>query len=560
LRFAQFADCPYGRGPIHEILDGKLSSSTYGQTNSNQDKTIPLVLRSSCERNEHRIALKDDTRSMSYAEVYETVRRLCGGFHRIGLTRGKTAFVMLDNHVDYLLNWFGLSFIGAVEVPANTAYRGSWLAHVVADSGAELAVVENHYYDRLVAIADQVPALKKVVIRGPQLSPIDARWEHLSFELLLASPPEDPIDVKSWEPTSILYTSGTTGVSKGVLIPHALAYADAHPEYTLGSLPGDTLMGTQPLFHGGGHWSAYNALIVGATAYIMPKFHATNFWEIANRQGCTFAPLVGAMASFLYRQPPRAADREHRIRRIRMTPVMPEVDDFKRRFGVDVGSGYGLTEGGNPICAPVGKAVPGGCGWLRPDYEAQLVDENDYEVLPGQPGELLLRPKLPWTTMLGYQGLPEKSTEIWRNLWLHTGDLMTQDADGQYFFVDRLKDAIRRRGENVSSYELEREINSHPMIQESAVVGVASEHTEQEIKAVVLLRQGMALSAPDLIAYLEPRLPNFMLPRYVEFVDDLPRTPTERVRKQVLRDRPNPAGTWDRLAQSGRESTPESGN
>lgn len=520
----------------------------------NHDKTVPLVLQLTCERNAGRVALKDSHQTLTYSELYAKAGRLKAGFSRLGVGRSENVLVMLDNHVDYALNWFGLNFAGAVEVPVNTAYRGTFLAHVAADSGAELAVIESHYYDMLASVKDQVPTLKRVVIRGSTPERLESRWEHISFEGLFAAEPEESVDVKPWDPAAILYTSGTTGVSKGVIVPHALAYSDAHPEYTIGARQGDTVLVAMPLFHGGAHWMVYNALIVGATAYIVPKFHATNFWEIAREHGCTFTWLIGAMANFLYRQPPHSSDRDHPMKRVLMVPVIPEVEDFTRRFGVQVGNCYGLTEGGNPILGVMGKAVPNGCGWIRPDYEARLVDESDYDVPLGSVGELLLRPKLPWTTMLGYHGLPQKTNDVWRNLWLHTGDLMTQDPAGQFFFIDRLKDAIRRRGENVSSYEVEREINTHPNIMDCAVFGVESEHSEQEIKVAVVLKTGLILSPADLIAYLEPRLPHFMMPRYIEFVDDLPRTPNQKVQKQALRERWLTTQTWDRMAQHGSEA------
>jgi crotonobetaine/carnitine-CoA ligase len=344
----------------------------------------------------------------------------------------------------------------------------------------------------------------------------------------------------------ILYTSGTTGPSKGVRVTHAHAYGySTVPDHIVA---GDVALCDLPLFHIGGQWAMlYKAFIVGAASVVLPRFSAGAYWENVRTYGCTTTMMLGAVANFLYNQPRRPDDAEHPMRRAFIVPVIAQLADFQERFGItEVASGFGMTEASTIMSAPRGTVVPGRCGWPREDFEVQLVDEHDLEVPAGQVGELVVRAREPWSLMDGYHGMPAATVSAWRNQWLHTGDAMRRESDGQYVFVDRMKDAVRRRGENVSSFEVEKEINAHPAVLESAVVAVASDATEDEIRACVVLREGQAVSAEGLLAFLDERLPRFMVPRYVDFLDALPKTPTEKVQKKVLRDRGLSPTTYDR--------------
>jgi carnitine-CoA ligase len=229
--------------------------------------------------------------------------------------------------------------------------------------------------------------------------------------------------------------------------------------------------------------------------------------------------------------------------------VIEGLDAFKERFGIErISSGYGSTEASTVTFAPGGLAVPGQCGFVRDDYELRLVDENDMDVAPGQMGEAIVRPREPWCSTLGYFNAPEATAKSWRNLWFHTGDLLRLADSGQYVFCDRNNDAIRRRGENISSFEVEREIDAHAAVLESAVIKAPSDHGDDEVKACVVLREGSTVSFAELVVHLERRLPAFMVPRYYELVEALPRTPTEKVQKAKLRDDALNARTWDRNA------------
>ena len=510
---------------------------------------IVAVMERALEAGPERPAVRDTERALSYGALVDEALRLGGGFAGRGIAEGEFVLLMLDNHLDYVSCWVGLAMTGRVEVPVNTAYLGQILAHVVANSGARMIVIEAAYLPRLAEVADRLPALEWVVVRGalPDPAPtLPAHWRLLPFAELPAAP-ATPASLKPWDLIGILYTSGTTGVSKGVRVTHAHAYGYATPLLYGPVRDDEVTLTTLPLFHIGGQWAGvYKAFIGGASAVVLPRFGATSFWDDVRRYRATYTLLLGAMANFLYRQPPLPSDREHTLKRITMVPVMAQLDDFCQRFGIEqVATGYGLTEGSTIIRAPMGHAGPGHCGWLRPDFEARLVDEHDIEVADGEVGELIVRTRDPWAVMDGYHGMPEATLKAWRNQWLHTGDAFRRDDQGRYWFLDRLKDAVRRRGENVSSFEVETGINEHPAVLESAVIAIPSADTEDEIKACVVLRPGQQLDAPALQAFLDQRLPYFMVPRYIEFMDQLPKTPTEKIQKQRLRERGLTPSTWD---------------
>ncbi|MGY6534160.1 MAG: AMP-binding protein [Pararhodobacter sp.] len=429
----------------------------------------------------------------------------------------------------------------------NTAYLGAILVHVINNCAARVMVIEAGYLPRIADIADQLKVLVDIVVRGPMPEiELPARFRLHAFDSLPGA--AHPVaDVAPWEIMGIMYTSGTTGLSKGVRVSHAHAYGYSAPEIYGACSPDDTALVVLPMFHIGGQWKGvYNALIAGASAVILPRFHASRFWQDVRDYGCTYTLVLGVMGEFLYRQPPEPADRDHRLKRIAMVPVINDLAAFKARFGIEtVNSAYGSTEASVVILTPPDGAEPGRIGWLRPDFEARLVDEHDMDVPFGSAGELLLRAREPWVMLEGYHDMPEATVGAFRNLWFHTGDTMRQDERGMFIFVDRSKDAIRRRGENVSSFEVEREIMAHPAVEECAVVAAPSDATEDDIRACIVLKPGATLDCADLIAFLRPRLPYFMLPRYVDLMPELPRTPTEKVRKQKLRQMPLATSTWD---------------
>jgi crotonobetaine/carnitine-CoA ligase len=288
-------------------------------------------------------------------------------------------------------------------------------------------------------------------------------------------------------------------------------------------------------------------MIAECTAILTGTFSLTEFWNDVRKYKATVSFLLGAMANFLYRQPPRPDDADNTMDRIIVVPLLPEVEDFKKRFGVRVSTTYGGTEQNCPMRSSFDLANNRTCGRpLLDRYEVRIVDENDEEVPPNVPGEMCVRTKNPWDMTLGYWNHPDWTVKSWRNLWYHTGDMLMRDEEGNYYFVDRTKDAIRRRGENISSMEVEQEIVKHPAVLECAVIPAQSEHTEQEVMAIVVPKQGMTVDPVELIRFLEPRMAYFMIPRYVDTIEALPKTPTGKIQKFPLRERGLTPTTWDR--------------
>jgi crotonobetaine/carnitine-CoA ligase len=483
----------------------------------------------------------------SYAEAHERSLRIAGGLRSLGVRSGDRVLLMLDNSADAALAWFATALTRVAEVPVNTAYKGSFLSHVVNDCGAAVAIVEQAYCARFAAVATELQHLRTVVVRGGDGAELAGTGlAVVPFAQLGEAAAASPGIVGPGDLLAISYTSGTTGRSKGVRVPHAQAFTYSHWDETLLG-PGTTTLVTLPMFHLSGQWfGLYQGLITGARCVIRPRFSPSSFWPEIRQYGVTYTLLLGAMAQMLLARPEEPDDADNPLDIACLVPLPPDIELFRRRFGVELATVFAMTETGCPIKAPPGTVVPGGAGRLRPGYQAKVVDPDDNEVAPGVVGELVVRPDVPWTVMQGYHNLPEQTLQTFRNLWLHTGDAFSRDKDGEFFFRDRIKDALRRRGENISSFEVESVVNSHPAIAESAVVAVPSELTEDDLKVVVVLQPGASLDPAELIAYLAPRMPYFTGPRYVQVVDELPKTPTQKVQKAVLRDAGLSGGTWDR--------------
>jgi carnitine-CoA ligase len=516
------------------------------------DRTIQKVLDRNAEAWGDKVALRDGDHAVSHAELARGADRRGSALRQLGIDWQEPFLLMLDNHLDHVLTWLGATYHGRVQVQVNTAYRGNLLTHVINNAGASTIVIEDGYCDRLALIADTIPKLSRVIVRGGSGDALPhGRFEMLRFEdVMVDGPgggPEQPVE--PWDVYGIVYTSGTTGPSKGVVIPHGQPYSYTSPDYFQLADHDDVVLISLPQFHIGGQWAGVMAaLLVGGTGVLVDHFSVSGFWDTIQRDGITFACIVSTMADFLYRQPPRPDDADNPLRKVLMAPVIREADDFKRRFGVEITVGLGQTEASCPIVARYGESRPGGSGWIRPDFDLAIVDEHDAPVPRGQAGEMVVRPHEPWSVMLRYHEMPDATQEKFRNLWMHTGDVVREGEDGHIFFVDRNNDAIRRRGENISSFEVEAETRSHPQVMEVAVIGLPSENYESDIKACVRLVPDATLRHEELLAYLKPRLPYFMVPRYIEFVDEFVKTPTQRIAKQALREAGITEATWDARA------------
>ena len=513
-----------------------------------------------------------EERSWTYRDLDRMSNRIANGLATRGVARGETVLVMLPDCIEFIAAWCGLAKLGAVQVPINTHLRGNGLSHVVGDSRARTMIVHARFLDRIADVGSG--SVESLIVLGEASSEESGGWPdalarvaHSPFSALLAAPDTSVTDgPAATDLVAVLYTSGTTGPSKGVMISHVQAYEYARSVVELLELvPDDVYYAPLPLFHIAGQWGvAYAACLAGAQVVLARPFSASAYWPDVRRHRATATFLLGAMANFLFQQPEAGDDADNPLERALVVPLLPEIEAFKRRFGCLVSTTWGATEFNVPTRSTFHLANNRTCGRVAEDrYEVRIVDELDREVPPGVPGEAVVRPREPWLTMAGYWGRPDWTAAAWRNLWLHTGDMLMRDEEGNLYFVDRTKDAIRRRGENVSSMEVEQEIVAHPDVVECAVIPVASEHTEQEVMAVVVPRPDAVLDPVALIEFLVPRMAYFMIPRYVEVTDALPKTRTGKIRKYTLRERGLTPGTWDREAAgmgSGRvRRMPEAG-
>jgi crotonobetaine/carnitine-CoA ligase len=497
--------------------------------------------------------LVSEDASVSYREIDQLANRLANGLARLGVKRGETVLLMLNNSIDFIGLWCALGKLGAIEVPINCSYKGQLLARVMTDSRARLVIADAEYLPRFAELAAELTAIETIVVHDAERAePPLERARLVPFrEILSEDDAFSAVTLAPWDPAAIMYTSGTTGPSKGVIVSHGHAY-----EYARGVVDmleigrHDVYYAPLPLFHIAGQWAViYAAAIAGATAVLPNAFSVSQFWPTVRRHSATCSFLLGAMANLLYRQPPAPEDARNSLERVLIVPLIPEVEAFKERFGCRVSTTWGGTEMNCPTRSGFTLANNRTCGRVDERlYEVRIVDENDNELPVGVPGEAVVRPKIPWIVMAGYWNRPDWTVAAWRNLWLHSGDMLMKDAEGNLYFVDRTKDAIRRRGENISSMEVEQEINAHPDVLECAVIPVASAETEQEVMAVVVPKPGRRVAPEALIAFLEPRMAYFMVPRYLEFATELPKTPTGKIQKFGLRERGLTSATWDRVA------------
>ena len=495
-------------------------------------------------------ALFEDGTSWTHAELLALTRATAAGLQARGVQQGDAVLCWLPNGPDVVRTWFAINYLGAVYVPINTAYRGKVLSHVVENSGARLAVADGRLVERLAG-CDSVGELEAVAVvgEGPAEVPGLELFDAAALERAGAAPAPPAWPVEPWDTQAILYTSGTTGPSKGVLSSYVQCHEMFGPD-TMREIIGaeDRFLINMPMFHVGGASILFAMLIHGGSVAVVERFSTERFWPQIRATECTMVFLLGVMASFIEGRAAGPEDAANPLTKVFMVPLVEDLEGFRRRFGVDVVSIYNMTELSAPIISGWNPTVPGSCGRVREGMEVRLVDEHDREVPVGEVGEITIRNEMPWALNHGYNRMPEATAEAWRNGWFHTGDAARRDAEGNYFFVDRLKDTIRRRGENISSAEVEAELLAHPAVHEAAAVAVAADLVEDEVLAVVTLEPGAALDPAELVEFLRPRCAHHMIPRYVRVVEQLPKTPTEKVRKAELRDAGVTAGTWDREA------------
>jgi crotonobetaine/carnitine-CoA ligase len=496
-------------------------------------------------------------RELTYAQMREATARTAAGLHALGVRQDDTVVVWMPNGLDCLRVWFAINWLGATYVPINTAYRGRLLEHVLDNAGAALVVAHASLVDRLADI-DTAQVRTLVVFGGEPGEPGAIGTLSVLPATVLdtagADAPPPPRPIEPWDLQSIVYTSGTTGPSKGVMSSYAHLHAMSGREGFPMLRDDDRYLVNLPLFHVGGTIPVMGMLSRGGSVSMVESFSTEQFWPQIRETGTTVVLLLGVMAAFVAKRPPEPGDRDHPLRTVIIVPLAEDAGPFAARFGVAVYTLYNMTEISTPLVSGLDPAKSGSCGQPREGVSLRLVDAHDIEVPRGAVGELVVRTDAPWALNSGYFRNAEATAAAWRNGWFHTGDAFRVDDEGTYFFVDRMKDAIRRRGENISSFEVEAEVVAHPAVAEAAVVPVPSELSEDEVLCVVALAPGARLEPQALIEFLRPRLAHFMLPRYVRVVASLPKTPTQKVQKHVLRSAGITPDTWDREAAGIRVS------
>jgi len=514
-------------------------------------RTLPALLSTRTARNPQSPLFSDRNTVLTSADATLIAARRAGTLAAHGIKRGDHVALLCGNRVEFIEILLGCGWLGAVVVPINTASRGFQLAHILRNSGARLLIAEAALLDSVNALdADDLRLEKVWLIDEPVPGALAPAWPTTPLPPLGDAIPAAPLT--DGDPFAILYTSGTSGVSKGVVCPHAQFYWwGRNTGGNLGVVEGDILYTCLPLFHTNALNTFFQALILDAMQVVDRRFSASKFFDALADTGATVTYLLGAMVPILLGRPASLKERKHKVR-VALSPGVPGNFhlEFSKRSGITLIDGFGSTETNSVIGGDVSAHRAGFMGRLATGFEARVVDANDMPVPDGEPGELILRANEPFAFASGYHGMPDKTVEAWRNLWFHTGDRVTRDENGYFRFVDRLKDAIRRRGENVSSYEVEQVLLSHPSIETAAVFAVKSALAEDEVMAAVVPRGGHTIDPLDLIRYCEPRLPYFAVPRYLDIVSDLPKTENGKIQKFKLRECGVSASTWD-LETSG---------
>ena len=509
------------------------------------DCVVAAMLDAHAERRPDQVAaLFDDGSTWTWAQARDAVRETAGALRALGVRRGDLVGMWLPNGPEAVRLWWAVNWLGAALVPFNTAYRGPLLEHVLRDSGIGLLVAHHELVPRLADV-DTADVRDLVVVGGPAKLP--GLTVHPEAVLGAGTAVLEPEPAEPWDLEVVVYTSGTTGPSKGVQVSYRHSDESMRAAYHY-LTEQDRFLVNLPLFHVSGIGGVASALMTGGSFALVADFSTTTFWDVLRRTGSTTLVLMGVMATFLLKAPPRPDDADNPLRSVLMVPLAVDAEEFAARFGADVHTVFNMTEISSPLVAGPQPKPVGSCGRVRAGIEARLVDEHDQDVPEGQIGELVLRADQPWTMTTGYLNRPEATAAAWRNGWFHTGDAFRRDAAGNYFFADRIKDAIRRRGENISSYELEAVVGTHPAVREAAAVAVPSPVGEDDVLVAVAPVEGVEVDPEELLRFLVPLLPHYMVPRYVRTVPELPKTPTAKVQKHLLREAAVTADTYDREA------------
>jgi crotonobetaine/carnitine-CoA ligase len=510
-----------------------------------QDRILSRILERQAQRYGDRILFKCGAVQWTYNETLEVAGHWARHLSDAGIVAGDRVAIISGNRPEFLQIYLGCAWLGAIATPINTAIRGAQLAHVLSNSLPKLLVVETIHRPALETLPEGavLPALIwEIADDGFRVPDGEAARGTLRGDCLPAP------SVRPGDTVAILYTSGTTGPSKGVCCPQAqLFWWGIYSARALGIQEGDVLLTTLPIFHTNALNAFYQAMLNGCTYVLELRFSASGFWKTVRANEATVTYLLGAMAAILLTRPEAPDDRDHRVR-VALGGGVPERFHaaFLGRFGVPLVDGYASTETNFVFAGPIPSDHPGSMGYLIDEAEACIVDEDDMPVVDGDSGELLLRPSDPFSFATGYFNMHDKTVEAWRNFWFHTGDRVIRERDGHYRFIDRMKDAIRRRGENVSSWEVEQALMEHPSVAACAVFAVPSELGEDDVAVAIQSKPGTSLDPAEVVRFCEGRLAYFAVPRYVRFLLEMPLTENGKIKKVMLREAGITADMWDR--------------
>jgi crotonobetaine/carnitine-CoA ligase len=502
----------------------------------------------------NRPALRFGDEIMTYADLDDAVNRTANGLTALGIGKGTHVGLMMDNRLEFIVSVYALAKLGAVGIPFNTTLFGPILSYFVEDSEVTAVIAHGRHAETLLKLPAARANIRTWIVADPGAAAIktdDARATTLDAIQTGASAEAPEVEVEATDPFMILYTSGTTGPSKGVVCPHShLHWISEIAARRIDLTEEDKFYACLPLFHVAALWYCVGACIwAGACAVIAERFSASNFWSDICRTGSTATMIAMSMSIILEKLEPTEAEKSNPVRVAWLVPVPPDIRRFETRFGLKIATNYSMTEITHAAVGLPGRFYdrPPGCvGPLSGDWDVMIADENDRPMAPNAAGEILVRPRKPGILFQGYYRKERATVAQWRNLWFHTGDRGYFDDEGYLYFVDRVKDAIRRRGENISAYEIENVLLAFPGVQEVAAVPVPSPLGEDDLCIYVMAKSGVTLREEEIVRFAQESLPYFMVPRYVALVDDLPRTPSLKVQKFVLRQRAAKTETlWD---------------